>query len=352
MKNKPLQTGMTLIEIMVSLLIGAFLLGGVLQTFVGSRQTNQMLEGLSRMQENGRYALDILATDIRMAGFIGCNRPLAITNTLNMPAPPGNFIYRFGVPVEGFEAAEGFDGIESAPAAAWTPAKNPAIPDADGGSDIITIRHADHMNAFTIASHPTGPSAITLDATATVANLQAADFLDSTGLNNCALAVASTCSAATIFQINAIAGNTLSHALGGCGPGNSTADLGASFQNGQVHPINTISYYVMTSNGQPALYRKVGGNAATPLVEGIEQMQVWYGVDTDATADGTANYYVTANQLAATDRVISVRISLLAVSLERVASGTVQYTYNGNLTQTDDGLLRRVFTSTISVRNR
>ncbi|PPD50167.1 MAG: pilus assembly protein PilW [Methylobacter sp.] len=343
MKNKSLQTGMTLIEIMVSLLIGAFLLGGVLQTFVGSRQTNQMLEGLSRMQENGRYALDILATDIRMAGFIGCSRPSAIANTLTIPAPPGDFIYRFDRTIEGFEATS---------AAAWTPAKNPAIPAADGGSDIITIRHADHMNVFTVASHPTGSSAITLDATATVANLQAADFLTSAGLNNCALAVASTCSAATIFQINAIAGNTLSHALGGCAPGNSTTDLGGSFQNGQVYPINTISYYVMTSNGQPALYRKVGGNAATPIVEGIEQMQIWYGVDTDATADGTANYYVTADQLAVTDRVISVRISLLAVSLERVASGTVQYTYNGNLTQTDDGLLRRVFTSTISIRNR
>lgn len=72
MKSKAYQSGMTLIEIMIALLIGAFLLGGVLQIFVGSKQTNRMQEGLSRLQENGRFAMDFLAKDIRMAGYWGC----------------------------------------------------------------------------------------------------------------------------------------------------------------------------------------------------------------------------------------------------------------------------------------
>lgn len=352
MKNKPLQTGMTLIEIMVSLLIGAFLLGGVLQTFVGSKRTNQMLETLSRMQENGRYALDFLANDLRMAGFIGCNRPTSpINDILNIP--PGDFLYRFDRAIEGFEAT-------SAPTdpPSWAPAIDAAITSPVGGSDVITIRRADNMNAFTIASHPTGASPITLDGTATTANLQAAGFLDSLGANNCALAVASTCSVAKVFQITAIAGNNLSHAVGGCGIGNSTADLGAPFQGGQVYPIHTISYYIRTNpNGQPSLYQRIDGNNAAELVEGIEQMQIWYGVDTPdpsvEAADGTANYYVTADQLdTGKNKIISVRISLLAVSLESVASGPVKFIYNGNITQTTDGLLRRVFTSTISIRNR
>ena len=64
---------MALIEIMIALLIGAFLLGGVLQIFVSSKQTYRMQEGLSRLQENGRFAMDFLARDIRMAGFWGCH---------------------------------------------------------------------------------------------------------------------------------------------------------------------------------------------------------------------------------------------------------------------------------------
>src|SRR5665647_3594938 len=72
MKNKNHQVGMTLIEIMIALLIGAFLLGGMLQIFINSKQTYRMQENLSRLQENGRFALDFLAKDIRMAGYWGC----------------------------------------------------------------------------------------------------------------------------------------------------------------------------------------------------------------------------------------------------------------------------------------
>jgi type IV pilus assembly protein PilW len=72
MKNKPYQTGLSLIEIMIALLIGAFLLGGVLQIFIGSKQTSRMQGNLSRLQENGRFALDFIGRDIRMAGYWGC----------------------------------------------------------------------------------------------------------------------------------------------------------------------------------------------------------------------------------------------------------------------------------------
>ena len=67
------QTGMTLIEIMIALLIGAFLLGGVLQIFIGSKQTYRMQEALSRLQENGRFAIDFIGQDIRMTSYWGCH---------------------------------------------------------------------------------------------------------------------------------------------------------------------------------------------------------------------------------------------------------------------------------------
>jgi len=82
MKNRPYQTGLSLIEIMISLLIGAFLLGGVLQIFIGSKQTYRMQQNMSRLQENGRFAMDFLAKDIRMAGYRAC-----LTFTAPSPNP-------------------------------------------------------------------------------------------------------------------------------------------------------------------------------------------------------------------------------------------------------------------------
>lgn len=63
------QHGLTLVEILVALVISMFLVTGVIQLFVGSKQTYRFHDALSRLQENGRLALDTMAADIRMAGF-------------------------------------------------------------------------------------------------------------------------------------------------------------------------------------------------------------------------------------------------------------------------------------------
>jgi type IV pilus assembly protein PilW len=108
MKNKPCQTGLSLIEIMIALLIGAFLLGGVLEVFIGSKQTYRMQGNLSRLQENGRFAIDFLAKDISMAGYWGCLRPstsnvdIAGTNDVdNYTDSNGNVIYTDSITLRG-----------------------------------------------------------------------------------------------------------------------------------------------------------------------------------------------------------------------------------------------------------
>lgn len=341
MKNKAYQAGMTLIEIMIALLIGAFLVGGVLQIFIGSKQTYRMQEGLSRLQENGRFALDFLAKDIRMAGFMGCTSQATLTNTLNTPT---SFLYSFGKTIEGFESTN---------ASAWTPTIDATFTSPLGGSDVITIRRADDQS-FTVSTHATGTADLTLDATATTANLRTAGFLTSAGANNCTIAVVSDCSATAVFQVSAITGSILSHNTGsGCTPDNSTNDLGKTYVNGQVYPINTVSYYIRTgSGGQPSLYRRIGSNAAEELVEGIEQMQILYGEDTDPTPDGAPNYYVSANNVVDMAKVVSIRISLLAATLDdNLAAEPLTYTYNGATTTATDNKIRRVFNTTIAVRN-
>ncbi|MCP5419136.1 MAG: PilW family protein [Gammaproteobacteria bacterium] len=63
------QRGLTLIEIMIALALGLMLIAGLLQLFVGTRQSFRMQENLSRVQESGRYALEYLSRSLRLAGY-------------------------------------------------------------------------------------------------------------------------------------------------------------------------------------------------------------------------------------------------------------------------------------------
>lgn len=63
------QHGLTLVEILVALVISLFLTAGVIQLFIGTKQTYRFHDALSRLQENGRFALDRMTWDIRMAGY-------------------------------------------------------------------------------------------------------------------------------------------------------------------------------------------------------------------------------------------------------------------------------------------
>jgi type IV pilus assembly protein PilW len=82
------QYGMTLIELMVALSIGAFLMIGAITVFVQSRTTFRITESLSRLQENARFALDSLEPDIRMAHYWGMNPRTSQINGRRPPTAP------------------------------------------------------------------------------------------------------------------------------------------------------------------------------------------------------------------------------------------------------------------------
>ncbi|MDO6459199.1 PilW family protein [Granulosicoccaceae sp. 1_MG-2023] len=63
------QHGLSLIELMVSLVVGLLILAGVVNIFIASRQTTQFSDGLRSMQENGRQGVFVLQNAIRAAGF-------------------------------------------------------------------------------------------------------------------------------------------------------------------------------------------------------------------------------------------------------------------------------------------
>ena len=135
--------------------------------------------------------------------------------------------------------------------------------------------------------------------------------------------------------------------------GTATSALGKTYPAGsEIMPFRSYTYFIRENPAaQPALYRidnnKDSSEGADELVEGIENMQITYGVDTDA--DGSANQYVDAPGNWA--QVISVRIVLTLRSIDdNLTAATRTYSYNGaNVT---DRRLARSFTSTIGLRNR
>lgn len=65
------QRGVTLVELMVSLAIGSFLVIGAVQIYSQSRGTYIINERVTRIQENAQFAMDMIEPDLYMAGNWG-----------------------------------------------------------------------------------------------------------------------------------------------------------------------------------------------------------------------------------------------------------------------------------------
>ena len=67
------QAGLTLIELMVALAIGSFLIIGAVQIYTQSRQAFLVNESIARVQETAQFAMDTIEADLRMASNWGRN---------------------------------------------------------------------------------------------------------------------------------------------------------------------------------------------------------------------------------------------------------------------------------------
>lgn len=324
------QRGLTLVELMVALVLSMMLMIGVITVFTANRETFQMQEALARIQENGRFATQALVNDIRGAGYWGCGTQTPrIVNTLN---DSGTYEFSYGESVDGFEA-----GTSS-----WTPTLDDSIVSPLTGSDIITIRFSDGGGARVIQHNQ--PSA----------DLKVVAHSD---LKIDDIVMVSDCEDAAIFQVTNIqniaqANTNVVHNTGTSSPGNATQNLGKKFTNAEVVRIRTRTWYVRNgAGGGPALWRIDNGGAPQEVVEGIEQLQILYGVDTDS--DLGANDYLTADNVSNWGQVVSVRINMLVRSLrDNVTDAPQSYTFNGATVTPTDNRLRQVFTTTIAIRNR
>jgi type IV pilus assembly protein PilW len=328
--------GFTLIEILVAMFIGLFLIAGILQIFINSKQSYRTQEALARLQESGRFALDFLDHDIRMAGYRGCSS--INTKLVNNLSNTTGYRYDFSKSIQGFDTTAG------ATAASWTPSHNSSTTGINlplTGSDIITIRRAGD-DSVPIAGNDKTTKTLSLSRDS------------QPKLKACDLVIVSDCENADLFQITGYAGDyrTVSYNTPGCSSVGNAKVMQPAYKNGNLHKAQTISYYIsQNANNQPALYRLLN-ETVDELVEGVEKMQVYYGVDKDGS--GAADSYVTAADVANWDQVISVKISLLLRTLDdNIASTQLKYSYEDIDNQiAPDRRLRRVFTTTIALRNK
>ena len=67
--NRHKQSGLSLIELMIAMFIGLFLLVGITTSYLSSKKSSIDRDQISILQENGRIALDIMAQTLQSTGY-------------------------------------------------------------------------------------------------------------------------------------------------------------------------------------------------------------------------------------------------------------------------------------------
>ena len=346
---KSYQNGFSLVELLVAMVLGLVVSAAAVQIFASNKNTYRLETALSRLQENGRFIVDNMVKDIRMAGYNGCSSrgdDLAVTVIADDPIP---FSLTNPNSVRGFNANT----------STWTPNVNASDLNLSGvvaGTDILSIQRVSECGA-----HLTG----TLGTTN--ANVQI-DHPNTCGFAKDEVVMITDCSTADVFQINSNptgSGNqeTLTHS----NAVNTTNNLSKLYgPDSQVFRMQSNAYYIGTgTSGEPALFRSAWNpngdgtntiNASDFLVgelaDGVEDMQILYGEDTGG--DQYADVYVSADSVTDWDAVRSVRINLLLSSPDNVTMEPRSIPFNGATINTGTGAdrrLRMAYSSTVSIRN-
>ena len=154
-----------------------------------------------------------------------------------------------------------------------------------GGADSIRVLQAVDDTGVTVTAdfELSTLNTATIPASIT-ANPIPVDSTTSFAAND--IVVINDCAKGDVFEITGTSGSTLTHNCLTCVENYGTGS--------RVLRVEDVAYTIGTnSRSQPALYRTVDGGTAEELLEGVEDIQVMYGEDTDS--EGIANRYVTAN---------------------------------------------------------
>ncbi|CAN5285701.1 PilW family protein [soil metagenome] len=297
------QHGMSLVELMVALTIGTILIIGAVSVYMQSRSSYRVNEAVARLQENGRFALDTIEPDIRLARYWGQTSRTDFIEGRAGSADPNAFPGddecgpNWGVDLD--NDIEGSNNGYALLCAAYN--GNPA------GADVLVVRHA----------------------SANPAPLQSGRIQ---------------------IQTDRAHGEVFSDGKlpDGFGAGSETFNLIAH------------AYYISADStgapGLPSLRRKALGTGPDvsdeEIITGVEDLQVQFGVDT--TGDGIVNRYVNPGAVPGNSPILAVRLwlRLRAEAIEVGFQDDNVYAYANQLAGPLNDRFRRLLVSkTILLRN-
>ncbi len=351
------QGGFSLLELLLAAALGVVLIAAVVQLFVGSSRGNAVLAGQALLQESARHAVALLSRSARNAGYLGCGGWGGLVNGLNGT-------WREIVEFDVSRPVQGFDGQ----GATWNPAIG-VLPTTGGapafagnridpgelraGSDVVVFRRLEApgrplaRSVSTILDPVTGPGEDPLVKADDGFAFEVDDFV-----------VISNCTQSALFRIGSITTSgpvaTLSRPAA-AGPFGNRAGRSLSPDDqpfgGAVGPegagvgrVVTEIYFVARGAGLNnraetvwSLWRKTGADRPAELVQGVEDLQVLFGVDlTPGDGVDAPNRYLTAGQVGG-NPVRTVHFLATVSSVDAVTA--------------DDRVLRRSFPWTVALRN-
>jgi len=332
------QTGLSLVELMISLTIGLVLLLGISTLIVQQNQARSEMDKSSRQIENGRYAMQLLHDDIQLAGFydgyspasgVAINTPdscLTTDNTANL-ATTGNMGWinnatatYVPVPIYGYAAA------------ATDPTPSSCLNNYLPNTPVLVLRRASTSDPIPAAS-------------AVAAN---------------AIAVASGVEPTTYLQVSKCDTVAKPFVLGTSGYTLLEKDCTTT---AKVRPYIVRTYYISRCSGTtctataadiPTLKVEEfvnGARTTVPLVDGIENIQFEYGIDTNG--DGGPDSFASAPLSTNWRNVMAVRLHILARNNETTAGYVDTKTYDlaGSSVSPGGAYKRHVYTQLVRANN-
>jgi len=311
------QLGFSLIELMIAMILGLFIIGGVLAVFIASSESFRNNDALSQVQENGRFALELIAHDLRNVGYKGsCYE--AVQSVLNeSDADYEADAHDLNDPIVGWtdDGGQFFAG------------------DLNGfvnGTEIILIKHAAEtaVAALNVDVAQNDTSFVVVGNQ--VAQRQIVIF--SNGLS-CSL-FQNTASGAAATLARGTAGGDINNEAA---VGNNIFKLPFDKDETDINELTSHLYYIGQGTAASTALRRLSYGRGSPddqeLVEDISSMVIRYGIASGA-AGSALDYSSTAGDITAGNRwddVLAVRVTL---------------------TVTGDQNIQHQFSTTVTLRNR
>ena len=353
------QAGLTLVELMVSIAISMTVLGGAVQVLVVSKGNFVTGRELATLQENARFAMRLLSDEVRMAGYTGCSAtPLGYANSIRNSA---GIWYLGNTGLRGYEHEA---GVNSFPAEFRS--------DTAADTDAIVVLRGEIAGLDLSGNHNASSATIPVNM---AHSYQPGQIM---------VIVSADCTQVGVFQLTGPTNNgndatSMNHNQGNANPspGNCTESLTGNFTcantagatvtayppGSTIMEMRSDAYYIgssSTDSSVPALFRErlqlsgtTIGTTSEELVQGVENMQILYGLD-NAGGDGLVDMYLKANSESMNwAKVVAVRLVLRMRSITPVYTNDVEHPEFEGIDDTDvsDRFMRQVISTTIQIRN-